>query len=128
MKKIIRVIIVDDHKILREALVNLLLAEKKIKVIAETNTGLSAIRLAGRYKPDMILMDIKLPKLNGIEATKRILGKFKKSSKKPKIVILSMYDDEAHIMESIRAGASGYIVKSCSGDEIIEAIERVSKG
>ena len=123
----IKVLVADDHKIIREGLLNSIAKNKKIRIIGETNSGEKAINLASRLKPDVILMDIKLPGISGIETTKKITGS-KNYKNKPKIIILSMFDDENHIAESIKAGATGYITKDSSSEEILEAIDRVVKG
>jgi len=124
---LIKVLVADDHKIIREGLLNSIAKNKKIRIIGETNSGEKAINLASRLKPDVILMDIKLPGISGIETTKKITGS-KNYKNKPKIIILSMFDDENHIAESIKAGATGYITKDSSSEEILEAIDRVVKG
>lgn len=123
----IKVLIVDDHEMAREFLLRSISKSKKMKIVGEATTGEKAINFASKFRPDVILMDIKLPGISGIEATRRIIGSTK-NKEKPKIIILSMFDDESHIAESLRAGATGYITKDTSSEEILEAIQRVIKG
>ncbi len=123
----IKILIVEDHKIVREGLSRIISTNKNLKIVGEIDSGESVIKYTSKLNPDVILMDIKLPKISGIETTEKIL-KSSKHKKKPKIIILSMYDDEVHIIESLKAGASGYITKDCTSEEIVEAINRVIKG
>ena len=106
-KKKVRVLIADDQTLFREGIKDLLDNEKLIEVIGEAADGIEVVRLAKKLKPDVILMDIKLPHLDGVSATRQI----RKECPNTNVLILSSYEDEAHVMESIQAGANGYLSK-----------------
>ena len=120
----IRVMLADDHKILREALRAVLDHEPDIEVIAEARDGIEALQLALSNPPDLIVMDIGMPGLDGIEVTRRILAE------KPeiKVVALSTYSDRRIAQQMIEAGARGYVVKAAGGDELLIAIRSVAAG
>lgn len=124
MDKKIKIILVDDHKMFREGLSFLLSKSKTIKVIAEAEDGEQFLQLMDSLKPDVVLMDINMPKMNGIEATEIAI------SKNPglKVIALSMNGDEAYYYKMIHAGAKGFVLKQAGSDELEEAIETVMKG
>lgn len=121
---IVRILIADDHKIILDGLCSLLEKNDALKVIGQAADGLSAVRLAGELSPDLVIMDISLPGLNGIDATRRIL------EAKPgvKIIALSMHKDGRYIAEALKSGAMGYLLKESAFDELIAAIGAVMKG
>lgn len=120
----IKVLIADDHAVLREGMRQLLEQEKDMDVIGEASDGEEAVAMATELKPDVALMDIVMPKLSGVEATKLI----KKSSPSTCILILTAYSDIRYILGLLEAGASGYLIKSARGDEIVGAIRAVCTG
>jgi DNA-binding NarL/FixJ family response regulator len=120
----IKVILVEDHKLVREGTRQLLEQASDIKVIGEASTGEEAIRLISQITVDVILMDVHLPNLSGIETTRII----KKNNPSLRILILSAYDDDRYVFPLLDAGASGYLLKTSSGDELIEAIRTVHSG
>ncbi len=120
----IRIIIADDHAVLREGMRDLLEKEKDFEVIGEAGDGEEVVKLATELKPDVILMDIVMPKLSGIEATKLI----KKASTTSSILILTAYSDIRYILGLLEAGACGYLLKSARGNEIVKAIRAVQSG
>lgn len=119
-----RVMIVDDHALVREGIIAFLRPIDDIEVIAEASNGLEAIEKAAKFKPDIVLMDIALPELGGIEATVEI----KKKNPDIKILVLSQYDDRGYVSRLLKAGVSGYLLKHAVGTDLISAIRAVSKG
>jgi len=114
----IRVLIADDHTILREGLKLILESRGDIKVVAEAADGLDAVKKAKEFNADVIVMDVSMPNMNGIEATGRIL----EENKKVKIVILSMKASSEDIYRALHAGATGYLLKESAGSEIADAV------
>ncbi len=119
--KTIGILVADDHVLFREGLRKILELEEDIKIVGEAGDGAEALGLADRLKPDVILMDISLPGPNGIRITRQI----KKRHRKVYVIMLSMYEDTAHIMESFQAGASGYVIKTRPSGELIQTIRSV---
>ncbi|MBR0080023.1 MAG: response regulator transcription factor [Synergistaceae bacterium] len=124
MTKTIKILLADDHKLFLEGLAELIKKRPDIELSGQAKNGLQAIEEAEKIKPDIILMDIAMPELNGIKALKRILAKFPDM----KFIMLSMYNSRELIVESLRAGAQGYILKECTSDELYEAIKSVMSG
>lgn len=119
-----RIIIVDDHGIVREGLKSLLQNQSDMEVVGEGQDGQVAVDLAEQLSPDMVIMDMSMPNLNGIEATRLIL----QHSPNTKVVILSMHSDRHIVKETLEAGASAYVLKSNLFDEMLRALETVAKG
>ncbi|WP_210638911.1 MULTISPECIES: response regulator transcription factor [unclassified Pseudomonas] len=120
----IRVALVDDHSLVRDGIRALLSVMPRLEVVGEAENGAQAIEMVGRCQPDLLLMDISLKDMNGLELT-RLLGKQYPSLK---ILILSMYDNYEYVSESVRSGASGYVLKNAPSREIIAAIEAIISG
>lgn len=120
----ITVLLAEDHAIVREGLRSLLELEKDISVVGEAENGRQAVELADRLRPDVIVMDIAMPLLNGMEATRQIL----RDHPQTRIIILSAHGDEAYVEQVIRLGASGYLVKQITAQILPEAIRRVHRG
>lgn len=120
MKKI-SVLLVDDHQIVRQGLINLLKSENWIDIVGEAGNGREAIQLVKTLKPDITVLDIGMPELNGIQATKQIV---KQSN--TKIIALTIHNNMQYVQEMIKNGASGYLLKDCAVDELIEAIRCVA--
>ncbi|MBM2832484.1 MAG: two component transcriptional regulator, LuxR family [Dehalococcoidia bacterium] len=120
----IRVLLADDHNVLREGMRSLLLQEKDMLVVGEASNGAEAVKLAADLTPDVALMDIVMPELNGIEATKQI----KKISPTTAVLILTAYEDDRYILGLLESGAAGYLLKNARGTEIVEAIRAVHAG
>ena len=118
----IRVLLADDHRIFRESLAHLLAQERGIEVVAQAEDGATAARLAMELSPDVIITDIGMPGLNGIEATRRICEQHPQS----RVIALSMHSDAKYITEMLKAGASGYLLKDSAPEELIEAIHTVA--
>lgn len=117
----IKILLADDHKITRDGLKALLENQKNMIVIGEAETGRQAVRLALKLAPDVIVMDINMPELNGIEATRQILTDLPAT----KIIALSMYSDKRYVVGMLKAGVSGYLLKNCAFDELVSAISAV---
>jgi DNA-binding NarL/FixJ family response regulator len=120
----ITILLAEDHKIVREGTRQLLEQSADMQVVGEASDGLEAVRLAAEIQPDVIVMDVRLPHLNGIEATRTITARFPKI----KVLILSAYDDDSYVFPLLDAGASGYLLKTSSGAELAEAIRLVYAG
>jgi DNA-binding NarL/FixJ family response regulator len=120
----IRVILAEDHTIVRKGLRSLLEGEEDIEVIGEAGNGKEAITLVEQKKPDIVVMDIGMPELNGLEATRRIKKKFPQT----KVLILTMHTNEEYVFEILQAGASGYIVKKAAPTELVSALRAVEQG
>ncbi len=114
----------DDHKILCRGLRNLLEGQQGLEVAGEASNGREAVRLAGELAPDIVLMDVAMPDLNGIEATRQIL----ENSPGIRVIALSMHSDKRFVTEMLKAGASGYLLKDCAFEEITDAIRAVTEG
>lgn len=123
MKKT-RIIIADDHSVVRSGLRLLLQSSPDFTVVAEAEDGEEAVALVERHKPDVVIMDISMPKLNGIEAT----GIMKQNNPEIRIIILTVHEDEEYVYQMLRAGASGYVLKSAGKKEIFAAIESALSG
>ena len=117
----IKILLADDHKITRDGLKALLESQKNMKVIGEADNGRKAVRLAQELHPDVIVMDINMPELNGIEATRQIKSELPET----KIIALSMYSDKRYVVGMLKAGVSGYLLKNCAFDELVSAISAV---
>lgn len=120
----IRILIADDHPVFRYGLRALLLAEPTTSVVGEATTGAEAIEKALSLQPDVILMDLNMPGVNGIEATRRILAQTPHVS----ILVLTMFDDDDSVFAAMRAGARGYLLKGAEGEETVRAIQVVHGG
>lgn len=120
----IRVMIVDDHALVREGISALLKMYQDVEVVGEASDGSEAIDNAARLKPDVILMDIAMPGLGGLEATVEI----KKRNPEFKIIVLSQYDDKEYVSRFLKANVSGYLLKRAVGGELIDAIRAVARG
>jgi DNA-binding NarL/FixJ family response regulator len=120
----IKVLIVDDHNLVREGLKAVFDNGNDVEVIGEAGSGEEALDMVGEVKPDVILMDISMPGMNGIQATKLILEKCPES----KVVILTMLDQEGYVYEAVKAGATGYMLKNTSSDDLVHAIHTVFEG
>jgi two-component system response regulator NreC len=118
------VLIADDHALVREGIIAFLKLCDDIEVVAEASDGLEAIEKAKKFNPDVVLMDISMPKLGGLEATIEL----KHTNPNIKILVLTQYDDKEYIARFLKAGVSGYLLKRAVGSELVSAIRAVSRG
>jgi DNA-binding NarL/FixJ family response regulator len=120
----LRVLIADDHGIVREGLRSLIAEQRDMSVVGEAEDGRAAVELARELSPDVVIMDVSMPGLNGIEATRQI----GRAAPAPKVIALSMHNDKRFVAEMLAAGASGYLLKDCAFDELVRAIRAVVSG
>lgn len=120
----IRVLIADDHAIVRQGLVSLLHQEPDFSVIAQASNGQEAVQLFSQHQPDVVLMDVRMPQMDGIEAIKTIRAEFAN----PQIIVLTTYDGDEDIYRGLQAGAKGYLLKDTEPDELFAAIRQVFAG
>ncbi|WP_109830684.1 response regulator transcription factor [Reichenbachiella versicolor] len=120
----IKVILADDHVIVRNGIKILLESDGEVEVIAEASNGAEALDKAKEYQPDILISDIRMPIMNGIEAT----AKLKNVAPNTKALILSMHDDEEYIIKSVESGASGYLLKDTTKDEFLKALRAILDG
>ena len=120
----IKVLLVDDHPVVREGLHTMLATAPDIEVVAEAGDGLEAVEKAKEHQPHVVLMDLRMPNMDGLEATRRIKSQFASMS----VIVLTMYDNEAYMVDAVRAGAGGYLLKDASRDLLIHTIRAVNSG
>lgn len=120
----IRILLADDHALFRQGMKSLLESEPDIRVIGEAGNGREAIRFAADTRPDVILMDIQMPELDGVKATQSIL----EIDPKFKVIMITMYRQDSYVFEAVKAGARGYILKDADASTLIDAIRRVADG
>lgn len=120
----IRVLIADDHLLLRAGVRSILVRHSSIEIVGEASDGAEVLRLVQEHHPDVVLMDILMPRMNGLEATARVSAEFPKS----RVLILSMHANEEYVLEALRAGAAGFLVKDASVRELVNAIVSVARG
>lgn len=120
----IRVLIADDHALVREGIAAFLKLCDDIEVVAEASDGIETLQKAKKFRPDIILMDVNMPKLGGLEATLEI----KKTNPEIKILVLTQYEDKEYISRFLKAGVSGYLLKKAVGSDLITALRSVSRG
>lgn len=119
-----KILIADDHTVVRQGFRRILDAQDDLEVVGEAATGREVVEKTDELRPDVILMDVSMPELNGIEATRRI----KKDSRFTHILALSMHKDNVYVREILRAGATGYVLKDCVEDELLQAVRAVAHG
>jgi DNA-binding NarL/FixJ family response regulator len=120
----IKVLIVDDHNLVREGLKAVFDQGNEVEVVGEAGSGEEALEMVDKAKPDVVLMDISMPGMNGIQATKLIREKYPDA----KVVMLTMLDQEGYVYEAVKAGATGYMLKNTSSDDLVNAIQTVFEG
>ncbi len=120
----IRLLLVDDQRLMREGLRTLLELENDFEIVGEAGDGQAALDLYAQLNPDVVLMDIRMPVLNGVEATRRLRAQWPEA----RVIILTTFDDDASVFEGLRAGALGYLLKDVSGSDLASAVRTVAGG
>lgn len=119
-----KIVIIDDHQLFREGVKRILDFERSFDVVSEGDDGAEAISLVEEYNPDVVIMDINMPNVNGVEATRQLIEKHPDS----KVIILSIHDDENYVTHALKTGASGYLLKEMDADALVEAVKVVADG
>jgi DNA-binding NarL/FixJ family response regulator len=120
--KEITIVLADDHNVVRQGLRAILEAQRGLRVIGEAGNGLEALRLVERLRPNVLVLDLMIPELGGLEVTRQLKKRLPKSS----VVILSMHSDKSYVLEALRNGAAGYVLKDSSADELIKAVREAA--
>lgn len=120
----INVLLVDDHAVLRDGLSNIISLEEDMEVVGQASSGAEALKMIEELQPDVVLMDINMPGMSGVEAIRRIRAKDQKVA----VLVLTMFDRDEYLYESIRAGATGYLLKDAPSSDVIDAIRSASRG
>jgi two-component system response regulator DegU len=118
------IVIIDDHQLFREGVKRILDFEANFEVVAEGDDGTQAVRLVEQHQPDVVIMDINMPTLNGVEATGQLVAQFPET----KVIILSIHDDENYVSHALKTGAQGYLLKEMDADQLVEAVKVVADG
>jgi two-component system, NarL family, response regulator NreC len=124
MQKKIRILLVDDHTMVRQGFRMILAAQPDMEIIGEAGNGREAVELCGQLEPDVVVMDVAMPELNGIEATRRITA----ASDRTRVLALSMYKDSVYVREILRAGARGFLLKDAIDRDLLAAVRAVALG
>lgn len=124
MSKPINIALIDDHKLFREGVKRILEYEPEFNIVAEGDDGSSGVDIVKEYKPDVVLMDINMPNMNGVQATANLVRNYPRT----KVIILSIHDDESYVTHALKTGAQGYLLKEMDADSLIEAIKVVYEG
>lgn len=119
-----RIAIIDDHQLFREGIKRILEFEGDFEVVAKGSDGSEVLSIVETYRPDLVLMDINMPDINGVEATKQLIEAYPDT----KVVVLSIHDDEHYVMRALQMGATGYLLKEMDADTLIEAVRIVAEG
>ena len=122
--KVARLLIADDHALVREGLRTMLSGEEGIEVIAEANDGRQALDTCRELKPDLVLMDVRMPVMDGLEATKKIKQEMPRTS----VMMVTMHENPDYLFEAVKAGAAGYVLKDASGERLLSAVRRTLEG
>jgi DNA-binding NarL/FixJ family response regulator len=120
----VTIVLADDHHVMRQGLRMVLEAQEHFHVVAEAGNGLDAIALVERFKPCVLIVDVMMPGLNGLEVTRQV----RQRASRTRVIVLSMYSNEAYVLEALRHGAAGYVLKEAQADELVHAVHEVAAG
>jgi DNA-binding NarL/FixJ family response regulator len=123
-RKKLRILLADDHAVVRKGFSLILTGQEDMEVVGQASNGLQAVELAASLQPDVVVMDVSMPELNGIESTRRILA----NNSRARVLALSMHRDAVYVREILRAGAQGYLVKDAADDVFLEAVRAIGRG
>jgi len=118
------IVLADDHHLVRQGLRALLETQPDFHIVGEAGTGLETCRLVDDLKPDILLVDIRMPDLNGLEVTRQVT----RGKSRTRVIVLTIYDNEAYVMEALRNGAAGYVLKDCTAMDLVNAVREVMSG
>jgi len=121
---IVKILLADDHRMFRDGLRSLLDAQADLDVVGEADNGLDALSLAAELKPDVVVLDISMPGLNGVDVARRLLA----DAEPPRVVVLSMHSDRRYVLGMLKAGVSAYMLKDCGFEELVSVIRDVMRG
>jgi two-component system response regulator NreC len=124
MRDKIRILLADDHAVVRQGFKMILAAQSDMEIVGEAGNGREALDLAGQFQPDVVVMDVAMPELNGIEATRRLAD----ISPRTRVLALSMHKDSVYVREILRAGARGYLLKDSIASDLLAAVRAISRG
>ncbi len=124
MRNTVRILLADDHALVRQGFRMILAAQPDLEIVGEAGNGREAVEMASTLKPDLVVMDVSMPELNGIEATRRIL----EESPRTRVLALSMHKDSVYVREILRAGARGYLLKDSIDSDLLAAVRAVARG
>lgn len=119
-----QIVIVDDHDLARDGLKDMLVDESDLEVVGEASNGLQAITLCSRLRPDLVMMDVRMPEMDGLTATRGI----KKSHPKTSVLMMTMHENPDYMFEALKAGAAGYVLKDATQDDVVDAVRQVLSG
>ncbi len=119
-----RIVLVEDHHMVREGLRRILESERDFELVGEAADGLTAVEMVERHRPDVLVMDLMIPRLHGLELARRVSAEFKET----RMLVLSMHADEPYVVEALRSGALGYVLKDSSGSDLVAAVRAVAVG
>ncbi|MEN4042646.1 MAG: response regulator transcription factor [Anaerolineaceae bacterium] len=117
----ITILLVDDHHLVRQGIRTLLESEPELVVVGEASNGVECVQMVEKYKPQVVVLDLMLPGINGLEVTRQV-------SEKTRVLILSMHSNEAYVLEALQKGAYGYVLKDSTAEELIQAVQEVARG
>jgi DNA-binding NarL/FixJ family response regulator len=120
----VTIVLADDHHVMRQGLRLVLEAQEHFQVVAEAGNGLDAIALVERFNPCVLIVDVMMPGLNGLEVTRQV----RQRASRTRVIVLSMYSNEAYVLEALRHGAAGYVLKEAQADELVHAVHEVAAG